>query len=51
MGRLLDRVSPHGDTLAVLASDAHLRPLLKLTNEQQDAAITLARRWANLAGF
>lgn len=49
MGALLNRVSPTGDLLKVLGSDAHLRPLLKLTEDQQDAVIAQALTWAKMA--
>jgi len=49
MGALVARVSPTGDTVKLLASDAHLRPLLKLTDGQQDAVIAKALAWAKLA--
>jgi len=51
MGQLLDRVSPSGDLVKVLASDAHLRPLLKLTEPEQDAVIALALTWAKMANL
>ena len=51
MGRLIDRVSPTGDTVKVLASDAHLRPLLKLDENQQDAVIAQALAWMKMANL
>jgi len=51
MGSLIDRVSPEGDLVKVLASDAHLRPLLKLTEPEQDAVIALALAWAKMANL
>ena len=49
MGALLNRVSPTGGMAQLLASDAHLRPLLKLTEAQQDAVLELALAWAKMA--
>jgi protein gp37 len=49
MGGLLERVSPTGDTVQLLATDAHLRPLLNLAEKQQDAVITKALDWAKMA--
>ena len=51
MGKLLDRVSPTGDTTTLFASDAHMRPLLKLSEEQQDAVLAKASGWAKLANL
>ena len=49
MGAIIDRVSPTGDMVKLLASDSHLRPLLKLTEEQQDEVIAKALAWVKLA--
>jgi protein gp37 len=49
MGRLLHRRSPAGDTSTILTSDAHVRPLLKLGETQQDAVIAKAQSWATMA--
>jgi protein gp37 len=49
MGRLLDRVSPMGDN--ALVSDAHLRPLLKLSDGNQVAVIAKAKSWAKMANL
>ena len=51
MGQLLARVSPTGDTVRMLASDAHLRPLLSLTEDQQDAVISKTESWVKLANL
>jgi hypothetical protein len=49
-GRLLHRLSSMEDKLVELfTSDRHLRPLLKLNDGEQDAAITLARMWMRWA--
>jgi protein gp37 len=48
-GQLIERVSPHGDMLKLFTSDAHLRPLLKLGESQQDSAIKLAFDWFCMA--
>jgi len=51
MGKIVCRLSgsPTGDTALLLSSDAHLRPLLKLSESQQDEVIALALRWARMA--
>ena len=49
MGGLLFRLSPSGDMVNLLSSDAHLRPLLKLSEAEQDDVIALALRWARIA--
>jgi len=51
MGAIIFRlsVSPTGDTVKLLVSDAHFRPLLKLTEQQQDEVLGLALRWAKMA--
>jgi len=49
MGGLLFRLSPSGDMVNLLSSDAHLRPLLKLSEAEQDDVIALALRWARMA--
>ena len=51
MGKLIDRVSPTGDTVQLLASDAHIRHLLSLEPEQQDAVVTKALAWGKLANL
>jgi len=51
MGAIIIRLmeSPTGDTVKLLVSDAHFRPLLKLTEQQQDEVLALALRWAKMA--
>ncbi len=49
-GRLLHRLSSMEDKpVGLFTSDRHLRPLLKFKDAEQDAAITLARKWMRLA--
>jgi len=49
MGRLLNRLSPTGDN-RLLTTDAHCRPLLKLSEADQNAAIEYAKGLAGMAG-
>ena len=51
MGELLDRVSPAGDMAPLLVSDAHLRPVLKLTHALQDAVLAKASSWSKMAKY
>ena len=49
-GRLLHRLSSMEDnTVELFTSDRHLRPLLKFEDDEQDAAIKLARKWMQWA--
>lgn len=49
-GRLLHRLSSMEDKpVGLFTSDRHLRPLLKFKDGEQDAAITLARKWMSWA--
>lgn len=50
-GKIIDRLSPTGDLVKVLASDANLRPLLKLTEPEQDAVIARALAWMKMANM
>lgn len=48
-GGILDRLSPLGDRVPLLTSDSHLRPLLKLSDSEQDAVLKLANGLARMA--
>ena len=49
-GAILQRVSPQGDTPKFFVSEAHLRPLAKLSPSDQDKVIKLVNSWAGMAG-
>jgi len=51
MGKILDRLSPIGDIAALLPADSHVRPLLTLTEEQQDAVLTKVSGWKKVANL
>jgi len=47
---LREKASPRGDTIKLLDSEAHYRPFVKRTVEEQDAVIDLLGRWVNMSG-
>ena len=50
-GKLLKRLSTRVDTLPLLKSDAHLRLLVALPEEDQDRVLELVKSWAVVAGL
>ena len=50
MGEVIARLYPAGNKTKLLSTDAHLRPLLNLSSEDQDKVITLVEAWMALAG-
>jgi protein gp37 len=48
-GAILRRVSPQGDTAKLFVSEAHFRPLAKLSDSDQDKIMELVNSWARMA--
>lgn len=44
-GLFLKRASPRGDARRILVSEAHIRPLTGLTNEEQDTVLATLKAW------
>ena len=51
-GEIVQRqgASPRGDTVKLLDSESHYRPIAKLTAEQQDKVIDVIGQWVKLSG-
>lgn len=51
-GKIIERVkvSPHGDAVGLLTSESHFRPIVKLTDAEQDSVFELLKKWGTWDG-